>query len=54
MIKKIVLRDIASYDHNGVTFDNLARVNFIYGGNGTVVFQPVCPKSVDIRDAVQS
>ena len=35
MIKKIVLRDIASYDHNGVTFDNLARVNFIYGGNGT-------------------
>ena len=35
MIKKIVLRDIASYDHNGVTFDNLARGNFIYGGNGT-------------------
>lgn len=35
MIKKIVLRDVASYDHDGVTFDNLARVNFIYGGNGT-------------------
>lgn len=35
MIKKIVLKDIASYDHDGVTFDNLARVNFIYGGNGT-------------------
>lgn len=35
MIKKIVIRDVASYDHDGVTFDNLARVNFIYGGNGT-------------------
>lgn len=35
MIKKIVIRDVASYDQDGVTFDNLARVNFIYGGNGT-------------------
>lgn len=35
MIKKIVLRDIASYDHNGVTFADLQKVNFIYGGNGT-------------------
>lgn len=35
MIKKIVIRDVASYDHEGVTFDNLSKVNFIYGGNGT-------------------
>lgn len=35
MIKKIVIRDVASYDHEGVTFDNLAKVNIIYGGNGT-------------------
>lgn len=35
MIKRIVLRDVASYDHEGVTFDNLSKVNFIYGGNGT-------------------
>lgn len=35
MIKKIVIRDVASYDHEGVTFDDLAKVNFIYGGNGT-------------------
>lgn len=35
MIKRIVLRDVASYDHEGVTFDNLSKVNFIYGVNGT-------------------
>ena len=35
MIKKIVIRDVASYDHEGVTFDNLSKVNIIYGGNGT-------------------
>lgn len=35
MIKKIVLKDIASYDHDGVTFVDLQKVNFIYGGNGT-------------------
>ena len=35
MIKKIVIRDVASYDHEGCTFDDLAKVNFIYGGNGT-------------------
>lgn len=34
MIRRIVIRDVASYDHEGVTFDNLQRVNFIYGGNG--------------------
>ena len=35
MIKKIVIRDVASYDHEGCTFEGLAKVNFIYGGNGT-------------------
>lgn len=35
MIKKTVLKDIATYDHNGVTFADLQKVNFIYGGNGT-------------------
>ena len=35
MIKKIVIRDVASYDHDGATFENLSKVNFIYGGNGT-------------------
>ena len=35
MIKKIVIKDVASYDHKGCTFDDLAKVNIIYGGNGT-------------------
>ena len=35
MIKKITICDVASYDHEGVTFDNLAKVNLIFGGNGT-------------------
>lgn len=33
MIKKIVIRDIASFDNKGVTLENLKKVNFIYGGN---------------------
>lgn len=35
MIKSITIRDVACYDHEGVTFDNLAKVNLIFGGNGT-------------------
>lgn len=35
MIKRITIRDVASYDHKGVTFNDLAKVNFIFGGNGT-------------------
>lgn len=35
MIKKIVIRDVASYDSEGVVLDDLQKVNFIYGGNGT-------------------
>lgn len=34
MIKKIVIRDVATYDKEGVVFDDLRKVNFIYGGNG--------------------
>ena len=34
MIKRIVIRDVASYDSEGVVLDNLQKVNFIYGGNG--------------------
>ena len=35
MIRKIIIRDVASYDSEGVVLDNLQKVNFIYGGNGT-------------------
>ncbi len=35
MIKKIVIRNVASYDDKGVVFDDLQKVNFIYGGNGS-------------------
>ena len=35
MIKSITIRDVACYDHEGVTFDKLAKVNLIFGGNGT-------------------
>lgn len=35
MIKKITIRDVASYDSEGVVLDDLQKVNFIYGGNGT-------------------
>ncbi len=35
MIKRITIRDVATYDHEGCTFEDLQKVNFIYGGNGT-------------------
>lgn len=35
MIKSITIRDVASYDHEGVTFSDLKKVNFVFGGNGT-------------------
>ena len=35
MIKQITIRDVASFDHEGIVLENLQRVNFIYGGNGT-------------------
>ncbi|MBQ3749707.1 MAG: hypothetical protein II865_00175 [Bacteroidales bacterium] len=33
MIERIVIRDVATHGYEGVTFDNLQLVNFIYGGN---------------------
>lgn len=33
MIKKIVIKDTATFDSTGVELDNLQKVNFIYGGN---------------------
>ena len=35
MIKKIVIKGEATYPKEGVTFEDLQKVNFIYGGNGT-------------------
>lgn len=35
MIKKITIRDVACYDHEGCAFEDLKKVNIIYGGNGT-------------------
>ncbi|QQZ58908.1 AAA family ATPase [Paenibacillus sonchi] len=35
MINKIIVRNKASYDAAGITLDNLEKVNFIYGANGS-------------------
>ncbi|MDH3348052.1 MAG: AAA family ATPase [Desulfobulbaceae bacterium] len=35
MIKTITIRNIASYDPQGVVIDDLNKVNFIYGSNGS-------------------
>ncbi len=34
MIKSIDIKNVATYDNVGVQFDNLKKVNFIYGANG--------------------
>lgn len=34
MIKKITIRDIATFDKEGIVMDDLQKVNIIYGGNG--------------------
>lgn len=34
MIKKIDIKNVATYDNQGVQFDDLKKVNFIYGANG--------------------
>lgn len=34
MIDKIILRNTASFDNDGVEIDDLKKVNFIYGANG--------------------
>lgn len=33
MIKKIVIKDVATFNKEGISIDNLKKVNFIYGGN---------------------
>lgn len=35
MITNIIIKDIASYGNNGVAFNDLQKVNFIFGANGT-------------------
>ena len=35
LISKISVKDVATYDENGATLDNLKRINFIYGNNGS-------------------
>ena len=34
MIKKITIKNVASYDDEGIVIDNLQKINYIYGGNG--------------------
>lgn len=34
MIKKIDIKNVATYDNQGVQIDNLKKINFIYGANG--------------------
>lgn len=35
MIKKIIIKDTATYDENGVEINDLKKVNFFYGANGS-------------------
>lgn len=35
MISKIKISNIASYDEAGIEIDNLKKINFIYGANGS-------------------
>lgn len=35
MINSITIRNVATYDNEGVKINNLKKINFIYGGNGT-------------------
>jgi len=35
MIKKIIMKNIATFKENGTIIDNLSKINFIYGANGT-------------------
>ena len=34
MITQIDIKNVATYDNQGVRFDDLKKVNFIYGANG--------------------
>ncbi|MCY6371763.1 AAA family ATPase [Clostridium ganghwense] len=35
MLKKIAIKNVATYDESGMVVDNLNKVNFIYGANGS-------------------
>lgn len=35
MIRKLIIKDIACFNENGQEFDNLAKINFLYGVNGS-------------------
>lgn len=35
MIEKLTMKNVASYNEEGVCFENLSKINIIYGGNGT-------------------
>lgn len=35
MIKQITIKNIATYNEVGVTFENMKLINFVYGGNGS-------------------
>lgn len=35
MIEQISIKNIATYDETGVSFENMKLINFIYGGNGS-------------------
>lgn len=35
MIEKITMKNVASYNDEGISLEDLTKINFIYGGNGT-------------------
>lgn len=35
MIESIVIKNVATYDANGIQIENLKKVNFVYGANGS-------------------
>ncbi|SDQ26968.1 AAA family ATPase [Virgibacillus salinus] len=35
MIDEIVIRNVATYDSDGVKLSNLGKVNYFYGSNGS-------------------
>ena len=35
MIQDLAIKNIATFDSTGIRFDNLERINFIYGPNGS-------------------
>lgn len=34
MIEKIIIKNTATFDNEGVEIDNLKKINFVYGANG--------------------